>query len=322
MSKNIALTAFRQQYNYKVSIVQEKCNDLSFIELTKLAREVALYADKKSLSDDVIVYDPNISYQKENQTQILQDIEDSIANQSFSCRYTPILNSKDGTIVGYDSELFSLKSIVGSIHDMQDYAYNHQIIDELNKALYLELYQPYSINEALQNSKQFLTMDLNISIYQSYIRMVHSVTTPKNIKTLFIIKDTSLIHLDSTEVTNILNVLHENEMITALELTSTSLFLNAGIYRSFNYFVLRSESFTNLIVSQNLPLFADMISRINIASRNAKIFALGIEKWSIIDILARMNITYISSAEFNVGEKKLPVIDARRQARLIQIRQK
>jgi hypothetical protein len=111
-------------------------------------------------------------------------------------------------------------------------------------------------------------------------------------------------------------------MITALELTSTSLFLNAGIYRSFNYFVLRSESFTNLIVSQNLPLFADMISRINIASRNAKIFALGIEKWSIIDILARMNITYISSAEFNVGEKKLPVIDARRQARLIQIRQK
>jgi hypothetical protein len=36
MSKNIALTAFRQQYNYKVSIVQEKCNDLSFIELTKL----------------------------------------------------------------------------------------------------------------------------------------------------------------------------------------------------------------------------------------------------------------------------------------------
>ena len=317
INKTLGLSSIDEYVSYKIGINQEKKQESDFTTLTRFAREVAIYAETNGLSTDVLIYDPNSIRQQENVASIITNIKRNIDRRLFSCRYTPILNSKDGKVFGYDCLLSAPKSVVLSISSMLEYASHNNFLIDLLRVLYLETNRAHSFsnNQAIHN--QFVTFPIKLSFYEEVIEIFTRIERPKNVNTIFILNDKDIDDIDNKEVIEILNKLKSNNLTIGLEITSNSLILSPEILKLFDYFIINGKSFTKVQESQNLILFSDMIARLS--SYKGSIIATELHSWTYIELFTSLNISYISSPLFSQSDRNLPYTDPRRINKLINI---
>ena len=317
ITKTLSLTGLDEEVSFKIGINQEKKQDSDFATLTRFAREAAIYAESNNLDTDVLIYGQNAFQQQENVQRIITNIKRNIDRRLFSCRYTPIMNTKDGTTFGYDCLLSAPKSVVYSITSMLEYASNNNFLVPLLRVLYLETNLGYSLSSHYSYYNQFLTMPIKLSFHQEIIEIFTRTERPKNVNTIFILNDKDIDEIDVKESSNILKKLKQNNLTIALEITSTSLILLPELLKQFDYFIINGKSFHHIKESQNLILFSDMIARLG--SYKGTIIATEIESWTLIELFANLNINYISSPLFGQNSKKLPTVDYRKITKLLNI---
>jgi uncharacterized protein YutD len=315
ISKVLFLSSEDEEFNYKIGIVQRKDCSVNLAEEIKLAREMSIYAESAGNDTNSIIYDENLSYQNHNQEAIIKDIKNKMDRRQFSCRYTPILNTYDGSIFGYNCELFAQKALVGSISDMQDYASHNNFLTDLNRILYIETNKVFNYGNSL-NRFVYTTMDLKPSQYLSFIDIYTHSEAPKHVKTIFIIEDNDLIE-DQQKGLSIIKELKKYDMSLGLKLTSTQLELNPDIMKSFDYFFLYEETFSNVVDSQQQILYGDMISRLSFYS--AQIISLNISSWTLIEFACKSGIKHVSSSLFGTSIKELPSVDIKKTNKLINV---
>lgn len=317
IKKLLSLTGIDDYVSFKIGINQEKKQDSDFTTLTRFAREAAIYAESNDLDTDVFIYGQNSFKQQENVARIISNIKRNIDRRLFSCKYTPIISSKDGSIFGYDCLLSAPQSVVYSITSMLEYASNNNFLIDLLRILYLETNLGYSFSSSHAYYNQFLTMPIKLSFYQEIIEIFTRIERPKNVNTIFILNDKDIDEIDVKESLKIIKELKHNNLTIALEITSNSLILSPDLLKKFDYFVINGKSFHGIKNSQNLILFSDMIARLG--SYKGTIIATEVESWTQIELFINLNINYISSPLFGENNKKLPTIDYRKITKLLNI---
>lgn len=317
IKKLLSLTGIDDYVSFKIGINQEKKQDSDFTTLTRFAREAAIYAESNDLDTDVFIYGQNSFKQQENVARIISNIKRNIDRRLFSCKYTPILSSKDGSIFGYDCLLSAPQSVVYSITSMLEYASNNNFLIDLLRILYLETNLGYSFSSSHAYYNQFLTMQIKLSFYQEIIEIFTRIERPKNVNTIFILNDKDIDEIDVKESLKIIKELKHNNLTIALEITSNSLILSPELLKKFDYFIINGKSFHGIKNSQNLILFSDMIARLG--SYKGTIIATEVESWTQIELFINLNINYISSPLFGENNKKLPTIDYRKITKLLSI---
>ena len=317
IQRTLDLSSTNESFSFRIGINQEKKNESDFSTLTRFAREVAIYAESNGLVNNVIIYDHNSIKQEENVAQIITNIKRNIDRRLFTCKYTPIINCKDGKTFGYDCSLHAPKSVVYSISSMLDYASHNNFLEDLLRVLYLETNQAYSSHSSIAYTSQFLTMSIKLSFYEEIIDIFTRVHRPRNINTIFILNDKDIDDIDVNETISILKKLKQHNLTIGLEITSTSLTLIPEIVKQFDYFIINGNSFTNLKESQHLILFSDMITRLG--SYKGTIIATELKTWVLIELFINLNITYISSPLFGQKDKQIPQTDIRKINKLQNI---
>ena len=317
IQKTLGLSSTNDSISYRIGINQEKKQESDFTTLTRFAREVAIYAETNNLSTDVLIYDHNSIKHQENVSQIIANIKRNIDRRLFTCLYTPILNTKDGTVFGYDCLLSAPKSVVYSITSMLEYASHNNFLVDLLRVLYLETNSGYTFSSSRAYSTQFVTMPIKLSYYEEIIEIFTRIERPKNVNTIFILNDKDIDDIDVNETTKILRKLKHHNLTIGLEITSTSLVLLPEILKLFDYFIINGTSFSNVSHSQPLILFSDMISRLG--SYKGTIIATEVHNWTLIELFINLNIKHISSPLFGQRDKTLPLIEYRKVNKLVNI---
>ncbi|MBE6143219.1 MAG: hypothetical protein E7177_04460 [Erysipelotrichaceae bacterium] len=317
IQKTLGLSSTDDSISYRIGINQEKKQESDFTTLTRFAREVAIYAETNNLSTDVLIYDHDSIKHQENVSQIITNIKRNIDRRLFTCRYTPILNTKDGTVFGYDCLLSAPKSVVYSITSMLEYASHNNFLVDLLRVLYLETNSGYTFSSSRAYSTQFVTMSIKLSYYEEIIEIFTRIERPKNVNTIFILNDKDIDDIDVNETTKILRKLKHHNLTIGLEITSTSLVLLPEILKLFDYFIINGTSFSNVSNSQPLILFSDMISRLG--SYKGTIIATEVHNWTLIELFINLNIKHISSPLFGQRDKTLPLIEYRKVNKLVNI---
>lgn len=317
IKKTLGLSSIDEYVSYKIGINQEKKQESDFTTLTRFAREVAIYAETNNISTDVLIYDHSSIRQQENVAQIINNIKRNIDRRLFSCRYTPILNVKDGKLFGYDCLLSAPKSVVLSISSMLEYASNNNFLIDLLRVLYLETNRAYSFSYSHASYNQFVTFPIKLSFYEEIIEIFTRIERPKNVNTIFILNDKDIDDIDTKETIEILKKLKHHNLTIGLEITSNSLILTPEILKQFDYFIINGKSFSKVQESQNLILFSDMIARLG--SYKGTIIATELQSWTYIELFTHLNINYISSPLFSQSDRNLPSIDQRKINKLINI---
>lgn len=313
VKKTMFLGSISNNTTFTIGAIQEKHAVESFEQLTKIAREMAIYAHNSNSQESFMLYDESQQIAtKEAIDKIISDIKSTIDHRLFSCKYVPILNTKNGELLGYDCSLSS--SSIISIPDMQDYALNYGFIEDLIVGLYRE------INRANKENKPekdiFLTLTIKPIHYQAIINAHKKVRTPSNSETLFVLLDED-IETELVTSSSFISELKQAKLKVGLELTSTTLSLQSDIMEQFDYIYLQESTFKDVLTGPDSVFFKDMVTRLK--GYPGKIIATGVSSQQMIELFKTSDINIISSKLFGEKEKEYPQFDKKKINKLLMI---
>ena len=311
ISKVLFLSSLSNNISYKIGVIKDNNREFDFYSLVTLGEEITSYAQHNQLSTNIIVYNPNMSYQVEEDSEDVDELKLIIKDNLFTNTITPIINTK-GQTFGYDVSFNILSEKIKSFEQAQIIAAENNYTLEFESILYRIAHSIF-IGHA-PKTNQYILFDIKPNCCNFIKDIISNNETAKKALTIFVLKDYDL----NPEIIQELKDFEANGINFALEITSATLSLQAEDLKLFPYFVIRENTFIGSFTGQNLAFFSDMINRIS--SYRGKIIATGISSWSTIETLLSLNINLISSKQLAQSNDEIPTIDSKKIEKLIALK--
>ncbi len=311
ISKVLFLSSLSNNVSYKIGVVKDNSREYDFYSLVTLGEEITSYAQRNQLSTNVIVYNPNMSYQIEEDSEDVDELKLIMKDNLLTHTITPIINTK-GQIFGYDVSFNILSEKIKSFETAQIIASENNYTLEFESILYRIAHSMF-IGHA-PKTNQYILFDIKPNCCNFINDIIANNNTAKKALTIFVLKDYDL----NSEIIQELKDYESHGINFALEITSATLSLQAEDLKIFPYFVIRENTFIGSFTGQNLAFFSDMINRIS--SYKGKIIATGVSSWSTIETLLSLNINLISSKQLAQSTDELPTIDSKKIEKLLALK--
>ncbi len=311
VSKVLFLSSLSNNISFKIGVIKDSQRDYDFYSLVTIGEEITNYAHHNQLSTNIIVYNPNMSYQIEEDSEDVDELKLIMKDGLFTHTITPIINTK-GQTFGYDVTFNVLSERIKSFEQAQKIAVENNYTLELESILYRTAHSIF-IGHA-PKTYQYILFDIKPNCCNFIKDIIANNDTAKKALTIFVLKDYDV----NQEIVQELKDFESQGINFALEITSSTLSLQAEDLKIFPYFVIRENTFIGSFTGQNLAFFSDMINRIS--SYRGKIIATGVSTWSTIETLLSLNINLIASKQFAQSNDEIPSIDSKKIEKLLALK--
>lgn len=311
ISRILFLSSISNNISFKIGIIKDSNREYDFYKLISIGEEITNYAYQNELSSNVIIYNQNMNYQIEQDSEDIDELKSVINENLFTQTITPILNTK-GQIFGYDINFNVISDKIKSFEELQTIALENNYTFELESVFYRNAHSLF-IGHA-PKTNQHILFDIKPDCCNYIKDIIASNQSAKKAQTIFVLKDYDV----NDDLITKLQELETSGINFALEITSTTLTLSAELMKIFPYFILRETTFDSNFTGQYLAFFSDMVNRIS--TYKGKIIATGISSWSNIEILLNLNVGLISSKQIAQSTAGMPTIDDKRIEKLISLK--
>lgn len=313
VSRVLFLNSLQNQFSFKIGIVQEKETIKSFQDLVKIAKEMTIFAQDNNISSPVIIYDSALNYQQLSQNTIVDEINQIINYDDLIKKYVPIYNGKENAfLIGYNVDFIPNKSLLSSIQEMQEYAYNNNLSNKLLRTMFNSAHIP------LIGTDSMLFMSLQLPYYKAISSLFNEGNELlKNTVFIFEDKDIASFHDEKISVIQVLEQLQDKSISLGISFTTSVLELSDEILSKFSFFIFDERNFQNLLSSpQQQILFQGLVTKL--LALGGKIIATNIYSWQSLEYFGKSGFDYFSSELVGVAFDEVPLIEEKKFTKAIE----
>ena len=323
VSRILFLNGLQKKFSFKIGVVFDKNHSKTFLELSKTAKEMSIFAEDNNIQSTVILFDKFLNYRQLSQNTIVDNIKNVITKDEIAYKYTSIIDGrKGGLVLGYYVELIPKRSLLSSFQEVQEYAYKNDMGDKLMKLILNNIKEAKSklpgTDVIEDDSLIFIDIQVPyVPLILSLLKEEELASLAKNIVLVFEDNDVQSFSQES-DITSVLSSLKEANILFALLPTKLSLDLSSELTKLFDYFIIDENIFQDLLSnSKHQILFQDLIQKLS--SYNKELIGVNIASWQSFEYYIRQHITCYSTDILGYSFDTLPVIDEKKLNKSIDI---
>lgn len=283
-------------YDFRIGVVFEKKFAFNFKKLVKKAREMTLYAANSDMSSHVSLYSKEINLNNSHYSTIIDEINNLIKNEWFEYSYQPFISADTKKIQGFYVDVMPINTILKSIRDVEEYAFNSGLIDKIIDITNEGIVKTFTKQNIDFKYPAVFFVDSQISFTEILLKCLDKKKPFKATQVYFTYQDTELIiyNEEKEDLQEQLTNLKDHDQLLALIISSFSIELTEDALSTFDAFMLNDDlvnSFT--ITTKGQILIRALIEKLKAYGK--PIYAFNVSKWSIIEYLIKNGIHVISS---------------------------
>lgn len=323
VSRILFLNGLQNKFSFKIGVVFDKNHSKTFLELSKIAKEMSIFAEDNNIQSPVILFDKFLNYRQLSQNTIVDNIKNVITKDEIAYKYTSIIDGvRGGLVLGYYVELIPKRSLLSSFQEIQEYAYKNDMGEKLMRLI---INNVISAKNKLPGSKMVEDNSLIfIDVQVPYVPIILNLlkeeelsSLAKNIVLVFEDNDVKSFSQES-DINTIITSLKEADILCALLPTKSSLDLSSELTTVFDFFIIDENIFSDLLSnSKHQILFQDLIQKLS--SYQKDIIGVNIGSWQSFEYFIKQNVTCYSTDILGYSYDTLPVIDEKKFNKSIDI---
>ena len=318
IKRETEVNGFAGYINFSIGIVENGIFYQDYDTIEEKAREACIAG--QTSAKEITMYQRNIDASNEL-VKYNEQIEHILKDDVLRFLYRPIINAKNGQIIGYFEYVKAYDSPFSNFSEMSKYA------SRINKNLDLfaivckNVIPKFIMERRDEHSSLFLSISM-VDINNVVDIITHIPNYQKANITLVL--DEQEVNENSNNVELLIDTLQKLSdagFELALSLKDKNLLLNDKVYFLFHYYVVGSAMMEE--VKQNNRIRLSLYALIeSLLKYNRPIIATDLEGWQAVELIIKSGITYVSSDAVSPSNDMLLPIERKKMEKLTAMAEK
>lgn len=291
LRKEIEVNGFSSFMSFTIGIVENGQFYQDFDTIVECCREACISGQTNN--NEIVFHQRNIAV-KNDMDKFVEQIEHILEDDVLRYLFRPIIDTKQGNIIGYFEYVKAYDSPFSSFQEMSKYAAKINKNIDLFAIVAKHVIPKYVSEVREQNSLLFLSISMvDIKEVPTIISSIPSSTKANIIYVL----DEQEVNENASNVELLfetLKGLKDKGYPLALLLNDKNLLLDDSVYHIFDYFVVGSAMLGAIRKNNHIRLSTYTLIE-SLLKYDKTIIATDLESWQAVELIIKSGIRYISS---------------------------